>query len=97
MLHGLEGGVGRGYCRDEFFLGIVGMMLHIVDDGTEVGRLGIARTADIQLLLHEEFGDKLRPGLGIAYENHAARESHFVDGLILREGRSYGFDDHIGA
>ena len=89
MLHGIKGGVGRGYGRDQFFLWIVGMVLHIVNDSTEIGRLGIARTADIQFFLHEEFGDKLGSGLGIADENYTACESNFIDSLVLREGRTY--------
>ena len=95
MFHGIEGGVWRGYRRDKLILRIVGIVLHVVDHSTEVSRLGIARTTDIQFFLHKEFGNKLCTSFSIANENHTARESHLINGLILRERRTHGFDNHI--
>ena len=67
-----------------------------MDDGTEVGRHGIARTTYVEFLLHEVLCLERHIGLGIAYADDAASECHLVNSHLIGRRTAYGLYHHIG-
>ena len=69
--------------------------LEIVDDGTEVGRHCIARSTDIEFLLHEEFRLERHVGLGITDADDATCESHLIHCHLIGRRTAHGLNHHI--
>ena len=67
-----------------------------MDDGTEIGGHGVARTTDVEFLLHEEFRLERHIGLGIADADDTSGKGHLVDGHLIGRCAAHGFYHHVG-
>ena len=72
------------------------MTLQIMDNGTEIRRLGISGATDIELFLHEKLRLKRYFRLSIANTNHATGEGYFVDSHLIGLSTTYSLDYHVG-
>ena len=72
-------------------------MVHIIQDSTEVVGCSVARTADVEFLLHKILGLERHVALGIADADNTSGERYGINSRNVGNRRTNSLNHHVGA